>query len=250
MRNRSLLWLWESFSPSTPPNWQRVCGYLWVVSQGEPSFHPNRITTNIRGEYGGSKNQSQRNIRWDGILVRISGCRPPSSKGVRQGDIGSHQWGCIYFKHLFFEHSKEQILFLYPNLDFWQINFLKVLCGGQLMDEETLASSKLESPTLIENTQEKDRTKNGGESGLPQPENDIKKEITHEEYWWFGYFLDPNGFVFLFPSRSFWLYLFAPSGACIIVTKQWCPLEEPFILANFVILFYNYPCVINLLAFG
>lgn len=41
---------------------------------------------------------------------------------------------------IYLKQTKEKILFLYHNLNLSQMNFLKVLCVFQLVDEEAVAS--------------------------------------------------------------------------------------------------------------
>lgn len=53
-----------------------------------------------------------------------------------------------------FECTVEHIFFLYPNLDLSQIDFLKIVYGRDLVDEETVAFHKIPSP--IEDTHVQD----------------------------------------------------------------------------------------------
>ncbi|KAI5431581.1 hypothetical protein KIW84_035677 [Lathyrus oleraceus] len=60
-----------------------------------------------------------------------------------------------------------------------QMDFLKVVREGELVDKETIASPK--SPTLIKDTHGQDGAMVGGESEVPQPENVFEEVVTHEK---------------------------------------------------------------------
>lgn len=66
---------------------------------------------------------------------------------------------------IYFEHSKMQILFFYPNLDMIPMDFLKVSYGRKLVDEEAVASLGLQNPSTLENA---------------QGEGEVKGEVTLE----------------------------------------------------------------------
>lgn len=74
---------------------------------------------------------------------------------------------------VYFEHSKEGILFLYPKLDLSQTDFLKVVHGGK-----TMASLEPKCPTPIENNHDKDQATDGVDFGAPQPESGVEKEMS------------------------------------------------------------------------
>lgn len=48
---------------------------------------------------------------------------------------------------VYFERTKEKIHFLYPNLDLIQMDFLKYVWGSELVDEDTISSRKIPTPT-------------------------------------------------------------------------------------------------------
>lgn len=62
---------------------------------------------------------------------------------------------------IYFEHPNEQIIFLYPNLDFIPMDFLKVAHGGKLGDEEAMAPLELENSASLENSQGEGEMKEG-----------------------------------------------------------------------------------------
>lgn len=64
-----------------------------------------------------------------------------------------------------FNHSKMQILLFYPNLDMIPMDFLKVSYGRNLVDEEAVASLRLQNPFTLENA---------------QGEGEVKGEVTLE----------------------------------------------------------------------
>lgn len=90
---------------------------------------------------------------------------------------------------IYFECANEQIRFLYPNTDLSQMDFLKVVWGGGLVDKERLANSK--SLTLIEDTHSQYGKTEDGESEVPQPENVVEEVVTPEEEWSFSLYLGP-----------------------------------------------------------
>lgn len=68
---------------------------------------------------------------------------------------------------VYFYSSKEKVLPIYPTMDLRQMDFLKVLYGGQLVDEEVVASIELESPNPIESTHDKGGVIDECEFGVP-----------------------------------------------------------------------------------
>lgn len=67
--------------------------------------------------------------------------------------------------NIYSECPKKHVSFLYPNLDLSQMDLLKVVCGGQLVDEEVFASWYPKSISRIEDTQ--GGVMEGSESGVP-----------------------------------------------------------------------------------
>ncbi|CAI8599548.1 unnamed protein product [Vicia faba] len=54
---------------------------------------------------------------------------------------------------VYFERVMEHVLFLYPNLGLSPVNFLKVVGGDKLVDEEVIVSLKLRNPASVETAQ-------------------------------------------------------------------------------------------------
>lgn len=82
---------------------------------------------------------------------------------------------------IYFKHSKDNILFLYPQLDLRKMDFFKVVCNGQLVDEETMPSLEPKESTPAKDTQD-----NGGALELddyeaPQLEDMLREEAVQEE---------------------------------------------------------------------
>ncbi|CAI8615307.1 unnamed protein product [Vicia faba] len=88
------------------------------------------------------------------------------------------QRGGVYF-WLYFKLSKKQISFLFPNLYISQMDFLKFVYVGYLVDEKAVAYVEPKSPAPIENTPNKGRAMEADEYGVPHPDNAIRKEIIH-----------------------------------------------------------------------
>lgn len=59
--------------------------------------------------------------------------------------------------------------------------FLKVVCGGQLVDEEAVASLELASPFLNENNHDNGGATDNSDSRVSQLQNVAEKEMTQEE---------------------------------------------------------------------
>lgn len=66
----------------------------------------------------------------------------------------------VYTSDIYFERAKEQVSFLYPNLDLSQMEFLKVIYDGQLVDEEAEAFQEPKKYAPNKKTHDK-----GGEMG-------------------------------------------------------------------------------------
>lgn len=49
---------------------------------------------------------------------------------------------------VYFERTRGQITFLYPLLDLSKLDFLKVICNGQLVDDETVSPWGQKVPLL------------------------------------------------------------------------------------------------------
>lgn len=60
------------------------------------------------------------------------------------------------------------------------MNYLKVVHGGKLGDDEAMSSSNLGNPTSLKNTLGKSEVMDGDEFGPPQLESVIEKEVPHE----------------------------------------------------------------------
>lgn len=56
---------------------------------------------------------------------------------------------------VYFEHAKDQDLFLYHNQYLSQMDFLKHVCGDHLVDEKEIVSLEPKRPTPLEDTQNK-----------------------------------------------------------------------------------------------
>lgn len=76
---------------------------------------------------------------------------------------------------------KEHVSFLCPNLNPIQIDFLKVIHGGHLVDEEWVASLEPKSPAPLEDTTSNGVATKGGEFEVPHPVKAIGKEMTQKE---------------------------------------------------------------------
>lgn len=61
---------------------------------------------------------------------------------------------------VYFERTKEEIHFLYPNLGLIQMDFLKYVWGSELVDEDIIASRKI--PTPIKDTHGQDEVMTSG----------------------------------------------------------------------------------------
>lgn len=57
----------------------------------------------------------------------------------------------LYTSGVYFEISKEEFLFLYLDLDLSFMEFLKVVHGGNLVDEEAVAPQKIGNPSPSRN---------------------------------------------------------------------------------------------------
>lgn len=79
--------------------------------------------------------------------------------------------------NVYLECTKEKALFLYPNMDLSPLDFLKVVRSGELVDEEAMVFPKLGNLTSLESCQSEGEVNEGGESGDPQLESVVMKEI-------------------------------------------------------------------------
>lgn len=82
---------------------------------------------------------------------------------------------------IYFKHSKDNILFLYPQLDLRKMDFFKVVCNGQLVDEETVPSSEPKESTPAKDAQDDGGALELDESEAPQLEDVLREEAIQEE---------------------------------------------------------------------
>lgn len=127
----------------------------------------------------------------------------------------------VPISNVYFESANEHIIFLYPDLDLSPMDFLKVICGGKMVEEDVVASPELGSLASLYIAH--GGVKKGGEFGDPQPKNVVEEEMPQgEDWWWFG-FTCPNWLYISCAIFGNLFYFDAPSGAFVIVLNNRSP---------------------------
>lgn len=78
---------------------------------------------------------------------------------------------------VYFEWEKEYVSFFYPKLDLSKLYFLKVVCNGELLDNEEVAPSEPKGPSFSKDTRGGGTTKEIGGPKAPHPEDAFTKEV-------------------------------------------------------------------------
>ncbi|CAI8612569.1 unnamed protein product [Vicia faba] len=88
------------------------------------------------------KSIQQNENKWEKRFVDV---QSKEKEGLKK-DVSELISDVVSASDVYFEHAKEQVLFLYPNLDLSLLEFLKVVRDSDFLDEDTLSSPKIPTP--------------------------------------------------------------------------------------------------------